>query len=564
MPGRITNSSIATKIGASLAAVLLLIGALGAVAVQRATVTNATVRDMNENDVASLIYLDGMRAAADAARLAVVRSLLLAEKDQAAEQAAFEAAMEEYTAQDAKYAPTVNSPDEVTFYNNIKSLGAAYSNQARSLFDLERAGKRDAAADFYFSKMTGTGASQAAAITADFELNTAGGRKLARNAAASYANGRMIVVAISAAAVLVALLAGAFLVGSIGRPIHAMTEALRRLAANDMAVTIPARGRDDEIGRMAAAVMVLRDSLLNGERLHAEQERLRTDAAATAKAALRRMADGFEGRVGALIGQIANGASGLETTARGLTGTAERTNAQAGSVAAAAEQASTGVNTVAAAAEQLTSSIGEISRQVAQSAKMTSQAVSAAQRTDTIVRALADGAQKIGDVVGLISSIAGQTNLLALNATIEAARAGDAGKGFAVVASEVKSLASQTARATEEIGAQIQQIQSATQDAVAAISGITGAVEEVSGIATSIASAVEQQGAAAAEVARNVQQTAQATREVASGIAEVSAAASDTGGAAGQLLGAVGQLTGQTAQLSQEVSGFLAEVRTGS
>jgi methyl-accepting chemotaxis protein len=219
------------------------------------------------------------------------------------------------------------------------------------------------------------------------------------------------------------------------------------------------------------------------------------------------------------------------------------------------------VQTVAAAAEQLTASISEISRQVAQSAQRSGQAVADAQRTDVIVRALAEAAEKIGHVVGLISNIAGQTNLLALNATIEAARAGDAGKGFAVVASEVKSLANQTAKATEEIGAQIGQIQAATQEAVLAIQGITGTIEEVSAIAVSIAAAVEEQGAATGEIARNVQQTAKSARDVTTNIAGVNRAATETGLAAGQVLDAAGDLSRQAEQLTREVGGFLAEVR---
>jgi methyl-accepting chemotaxis protein len=216
---------------------------------------------------------------------------------------------------------------------------------------------------------------------------------------------------------------------------------------------------------------------------------------------------------------------------------------------------------VASAAEELTSSISEISRQVAQSAKITGHAVESARRTDTIVRALADGAQQIEHVVELISNIAGQTNLLALNATIEAARAGDAGRGFAVVASEVKSLSSQTAEATKEISTRIAQIQGATKEAVEAIQGITATIEEVSTIAATITSSIEQQGVATAEIARNVTQTAQATQDVTSNIGGVSEAANETGNAAGLVLSAASNLSKQAEQLSGEVNTFLAGVR---
>jgi methyl-accepting chemotaxis protein len=219
------------------------------------------------------------------------------------------------------------------------------------------------------------------------------------------------------------------------------------------------------------------------------------------------------------------------------------------------------VQTVASAAEELTSSIGEISRQVAQSAKITTKAVDDARKTDTVVRALAEGAQKIGDVVGLINTIAAQTNLLALNATIEAARAGDAGKGFAVVASEVKSLATQTAKATEEIDGQIHQIRSATGEAVTAIQGIVSIIEEVSAIITTIAAAVEEQGSATEEISRNVHEAAAGTQEVTTAIGGVSQAATETGAAASEVLSASAALSKQADELSREMHGFASDVR---
>ncbi len=292
-----------------------------------------------------------------------------------------------------------------------------------------------------------------------------------------------------------------------------------------------------------------------------EARRIVNSAAAAQKIAMNQTADAFEAKVGSLVALLSSDATELQTTAQSMSATASQTNQQAATVAGAAEEASAGVQTVAAAAEELTASIHEISRQVAHSARITGRAVDDARRTDTIVRALAAGAQKIGDVVQLITGIAAQTNLLALNATIEAARAGDAGKGFAVVASEVKSLAGQTAKATEEIGAQIRQIQDATDEAVQAISAIGSTIEEVNVIASNIAAAVEEQGAATAEIARNVQQTAASTQDVTAIIAGVSQAANDTGAAAGQVLGASSSLSQQADQLTEAVVSFVAGVR---
>jgi methyl-accepting chemotaxis protein len=355
-------------------------------------------------------------------------------------------------------------------------------------------------------------------------------------------------------------LSAAVVIVLVARPLATMTGSIQRLADGDLKVQIEGRDRKDEIGIMAQSLDVFKTNMVNAAALAAEQDaerELKERRAVTMEALVR----GFEGKVGALVSMLSSGATELQATACSMTATAMRTNEQATTVAAAAEEAGVGVSTVAAAAEELTASISEISRQVAQSAKITGQAVGEAQRADAIGHELAESAKKIGHVVGLITKIASQTNLLALNATIEAARAGDAGKGFAVVASEVKSLANQTAKATEEIGAQITQIQSATKEAVDAIRGITGTIEEVGAISISIAAAVEEQGAATAEIARNVQQAAQSAQDITSNIGGVSQAATDTRVAASQVLSAAGDLSRQAEQLTSEVGRFIAEVR---
>jgi methyl-accepting chemotaxis protein len=336
---------------------------------------------------------------------------------------------------------------------------------------------------------------------------------------------------------------------------------MQSIANGSLDQAVEETGRGDEIGRMAETLEVLRQTAMTARALEAEQIATKQQAENEKREALIALADRFDASVGRLVGLMASGSTELESTAQSMTGTAERTNQQATVVNAAATEASTRVQTVAAAAEELSSSINEISRQVAQSADITARAVDNARRTDTIVRALADGAQHIEHVAELISGIAGQTNLLALNATIEAARAGEAGRGFAVVAAEVKSLASQTAEATKEIGTRITQIQSATKEAVEAIHVITATIEEVSVIATAIGSAIEEQGAATAEIARNVTQTAKATQEVTTNIGGVSSAANETGDAAGLVLTAASNLSKQAEQLSGEVNIFLVGVR---
>jgi methyl-accepting chemotaxis protein len=343
-------------------------------------------------------------------------------------------------------------------------------------------------------------------------------------------------------------------------PVVAMTSAMRRLAAGDLAVDIPARDRQDEVGRMAEAVQVFRDAMVRSDRNAAE--RVRDQAGKDRRVAeLDGLVRGFESRVGGMAGLLTSAATQLEATAREMTTTAEQTNGRAGTVAEAASQASIGVVTLADSADQLAESIGEISRQVARAAEISDQATADAARTDTIVQALAEAAERIGHVVGLITTIAGQTNLLALNATIEAARAGDAGKGFAVVASEVKSLANQTAGATDEITGQINRIQSATKEAVTAIRTIAATIQDVGATSIAISAAVGRQGDATAAIARNVQQTARAAEAVTDHIGGVSAAATQTGAAAGQVLSAAAALSQQAGELTTEVASFIAGVR---
>ncbi|MBR0716145.1 methyl-accepting chemotaxis protein [Bradyrhizobium liaoningense] len=346
----------------------------------------------------------------------------------------------------------------------------------------------------------------------------------------------------------------------VTRPLTAITGVMTRFAAHDFASDVPSLERNDEIGRMASALQVFKEAMINAERLSGDQaaERAAKEARAAELAGLVRQ---FESRIGQMVQTLSEASNELETTARSMSGTATEAQDQAGSASNLADQVGGGVQTVAAAAEELNASIREINRQVEQATRATEQAVDTVKETDTTVRALADGADRIGEVIGLITSIAGQTNLLALNATIEAARAGESGKGFAVVASEVKNLASQTAKATEEISAQITQIQEATQKAVSAIDGIVKTIEEVSSINRVIASAVEEQNKATAEIASTVQHTAEATSTVTRNIASVSSAANETGRAAAGVLKAAGHLSSQSTALTNEVDNFIRKVR---
>jgi len=346
----------------------------------------------------------------------------------------------------------------------------------------------------------------------------------------------------------------------ISRPVVAMSGSMNALAAGDKAITIDGLERGDELGGMARAVEVFRASMIANDRMAAEQQ-AQAEKNATHARQIEQLAEAYDRIATKVLNSVAAAATQLRTAAASMSDTAETTTTRSSAVAAAAEQASSNVQTVAAAAEELTASIHEISRQVVQSSTIASGAVAEANHTNDQVRSLADAAQKIGDVVSLITDIASQTNLLALNATIEAARAGDAGKGFAVVANEVKTLANQTARATDEISVQITAVQAATRDAVAAIGQIGATIGQVNDIATTIASAVEQQGAATLEIARNAQQAATGTHEVTTNISGVSGAAREAGHAAHDVLAAATDLSRQCEEFRVSTQKFLQDVR---
>jgi methyl-accepting chemotaxis protein len=354
---------------------------------------------------------------------------------------------------------------------------------------------------------------------------------------------------------------GFFTMRSIVPPIRRMTGAMAELAAGDTTVAVPGTTRKDELGEMAGAVQVFKDNMIEAERLRAEQAESEKRVAAQRKADMHKLADDFQAAVGGIVETVSSASTELEAAAGTLTRTAEVTQELSGAVAAASEQASANVQSVASATEEMTSSVNEISRQVQESSRIASEAVRQAELTDTRIGELSKAAGRIGDVVKLITAIAEQTNLLALNATIEAARAGEAGRGFAVVASEVKQLASQTAKATDEIGTQIAGMQTATQDSVAAIKEIGGTIGRISEIAATIAAAVEEQGAATQEIARNVGEAAKGTQQVASNITDVNRGASETGSASSQVLSSAQSLSSESNHLKLEVDKFLMTVR---
>jgi methyl-accepting chemotaxis protein len=376
-------------------------------------------------------------------------------------------------------------------------------------------------------------------------------------AASSQRNLILGTIAILAGAVVLAFLLGR----GLSRPLSAITGVMNRLSSGDTDVTIPGRNRSDELGTMATAIDVFRNGMIEARTLRAAQEATKAQAEREKKVLQRQMADRFEADVKSVVGAVAKATADMQRVAGEITASVNGTSERAAAAAAASEEASASVSTVAAATEELASSVAEIGRQVTHSSDVADAAVVKAGQTTEMVASLTAASEKIGDVLRLISAIASQTNLLALNATIEAARAGDAGRGFAVVASEVKELASQTAKATEEIASQVTAIQSATGDCVVAIDGISDTIREISAIATTIAAAVEEQDSATREIARSVQQAAAGTGEVSHNVAGASHAAVQSRALADNVLVASGELSQHASALFESVDTFLAGLR---
>ena len=359
---------------------------------------------------------------------------------------------------------------------------------------------------------------------------------------------------------ILGIVLGVVVSSAITKPVAALTGAMSALANGDTSVAIPSIEQKEEIGTMARAVQIFKDSAIARIAMEA-REKGDTTRRQERQNRMEQLTSEFDGTVVTVLENLKRGVGGLHGSSQSMSGTAEATSGQSQAAASAAEQARTNVQSVAAAGNELSSSIQEISRQVAQTASFVQGATAEAEECNTKINRLAEAADRIGEIVTLINGIASQTNLLALNATIEAARVGEAGRGFAVVAAEVKNLASQTAKATEEISSQITAMQSETTDTVAAIRGITATITKVNELTAAVASAVEEQGSATAEIARNVDQAAGGITLVADNITGVTSSATKTGAMAQEVFQAANTLQTESATLEMAVSGFLRGVR---
>ncbi|MGB3864346.1 MAG: methyl-accepting chemotaxis protein [Xanthobacteraceae bacterium] len=374
-------------------------------------------------------------------------------------------------------------------------------------------------------------------------------------------SGRILLIALAVGSLLAALLIGWLYVGrAVVRRLVGLQRSMKAIAAGDLSAEVVAGG-SDEIGSMAAALRVFKDHMVESDRLRAERAEAEQRSAEQRRVDMQQLADEFQAAIGEIVQTVSSASTELEASAKTLTHTASETRQLSGMVEHASGDASNNVNSVASATEEMTASIAEINRQVQESTRIATEAVQQAEITDARINELSQAATRIGDVINLITTIAEQTNLLALNATIEAARAGESGRGFAVVAQEVKTLATQTSRATSEISAQIAGMQVATQDSVAAIKQIGTTIGRISEIASTIAASVEQQGGATREIANNVQEAAKSTHQVAANITEVNKGAYETSSASAQVLASAQSLSSESNRLKCEVGRFLETVR---
>jgi methyl-accepting chemotaxis protein len=557
----LSNLSIRTKIVIVVSILLAAVTAMGSVALREISAINSNLTEVQAKWLQSAITIGEMQAAILRYQTSV-RDHLLA--DDPGTEAQIEKTLQilEQKIKDsfAAYETLKTPADERGIYDEFRKVWESYAAAGAEVLAASRNQDFATGRELFTNKLIKIGQQNDDLLNRERELNRRGAEAAVKRGNDLYNFATTFFVGGLALVTLLSLAIAAFLVRDVSRGIASIIQPMRALSQGDLAANIPHGDNNTEIGQMALTLQLFKEALVTKKTSDDA-----TAAEANTKIARSVRVDGitreFESVIGELIGSLSSSSTELDAAANTLTTTADSTGKISSEAAAASQEVSSNVQSVAKTAEEITSSVQAIGRKVQEASRIAGEAVKQAESTDSKIAQLSQSASRIGDVIKLITDVAEQTNLLALNATIEAARAGVAGRGFAVVASEVKALAAQTAKATDEIAAQIAGMQNATNESVLAIREIGTTINLISEISSTISAAVEQQGAATQEIARHVQHAAKRSGVVASSIADVSRGAGETGSASSQVLSSARTISTESVRLRTEVERFLTTVR---